>query len=89
MRITTTDTVLHGLSISPDLDTITYTLAEAIDPERGWGLVDETWQAMEQVRQRRDAEYSRGVNANAEILAKLTSALNAAHFLLLSYPKLI
>ena len=41
------DTVLHGLAISPDLDTITYTLAEAIDPERGWGLRDETWRAME------------------------------------------
>ncbi len=40
------DCVLHGLSISPDLDTITYTLAGAIDPERGWGLVDETWHAM-------------------------------------------
>lgn len=40
------DTVLHGLSISPDLDTITYTLAGAIDPERGWGLVDESWRAM-------------------------------------------
>lgn len=40
------DTVLHGLSISPDIDTITYTLAGAIDPERGWGLVDETWTAM-------------------------------------------
>jgi LPPG:FO 2-phospho-L-lactate transferase len=40
------DTVLHGLSISPDLDTITYTLAGATDPQRGWGLVDETWTAM-------------------------------------------
>jgi LPPG:FO 2-phospho-L-lactate transferase len=40
------DTVLHGLSISPDVDTIVYTLAGAIDPERGWGLVDETWRAM-------------------------------------------
>jgi LPPG:FO 2-phospho-L-lactate transferase len=40
------DTVLHGLTISPDLDTITYTLAGAIDPERGWGLGGETWQAM-------------------------------------------
>ena len=40
------DVVLHGLHISPDLDTCTYTLAGAIDPERGWGLVDETWQAM-------------------------------------------
>jgi LPPG:FO 2-phospho-L-lactate transferase len=40
------DTVLHGLVISPDLDTVTYTVAGAIDPERGWGLADETWQAM-------------------------------------------
>lgn len=40
------DTHLHGLSISPDLDTITYTLADATDPERGWGLRDETWTAM-------------------------------------------
>jgi LPPG:FO 2-phospho-L-lactate transferase len=40
------DTVLHGLTISPDLDTVTYTVAGAIDPERGWGLADETWQAM-------------------------------------------
>lgn len=41
------DTVLHGLNISPDLDTVTYTLAGAIDPERGWGLRDETWRSME------------------------------------------
>jgi LPPG:FO 2-phospho-L-lactate transferase len=41
------DTVMHGLSISPDIDTVTYTLASAIDPERGWGLRDETWRAME------------------------------------------
>ena len=40
------DTTLHGLSISPDLDTITYTLADATDPVRGWGLRDETWTAM-------------------------------------------
>jgi LPPG:FO 2-phospho-L-lactate transferase len=40
------DVVLHGLHISPDLDTITYTLAEAVNPETGWGLVGETWQAM-------------------------------------------
>jgi len=41
------DVELHGLSISPDLDTITYTLAGAIDPVRGWGLAAESWQAME------------------------------------------
>jgi LPPG:FO 2-phospho-L-lactate transferase len=44
------DVELHGLCISPDLDTVTYTLAGEIDPERGWGLRGETWQAMETVR---------------------------------------
>jgi len=41
------DLVLHGLHISPDLDTVTYTLAGQINPETGWGLAGETWQAME------------------------------------------
>ena len=40
------DTELHGLHISPDLDTVTYTLAAAINTETGWGLAGETWQAM-------------------------------------------
>lgn len=44
------DMVMHGLSISPDLDTITYTLADAVSTERGWGLEGETWQAMEMLR---------------------------------------
>ena len=44
------DMELHGLHVSPDLDTVTYTVAGAIDPERGWGLADETWQAMEALR---------------------------------------
>jgi LPPG:FO 2-phospho-L-lactate transferase len=44
------DVTLHGLHISPDLDTVTYTLAGAIDPERGWGLANETWQALDMVR---------------------------------------
>ena len=41
------DVVLHGLHISPDLDTVTYTLAGAINTETGWGLAGETWAAME------------------------------------------
>jgi LPPG:FO 2-phospho-L-lactate transferase len=43
---TADDLDLHGLHISPDLDTVTYTLAGAINPETGWGLAGETWQAM-------------------------------------------
>ncbi len=41
------DTELYGLHVSPDLDTVTYTVADAIDPERGWGLADESWRTME------------------------------------------
>jgi LPPG:FO 2-phospho-L-lactate transferase len=41
------DVVLHGLHISPDLDTVTYTLAGAINTEAGWGLAGESWAAMD------------------------------------------
>jgi LPPG:FO 2-phospho-L-lactate transferase len=41
------DLELHGLHISPDLDTVTYTLAGAVNAETGWGLTGETWRAME------------------------------------------
>ncbi len=43
------DLELHGLHVSPDLDTITYTLADAVSAERGWGLEGETWQAMDMI----------------------------------------
>ena len=44
------DETIYGLDVSPDLDTVTYTLAGAIDPDRGWGLRSETWQAIESLR---------------------------------------
>jgi LPPG:FO 2-phospho-L-lactate transferase len=44
---TADDVVLHGLHVSPDLDTVTYTLADAVDAEQGWGLSGETWAAMD------------------------------------------
>jgi LPPG:FO 2-phospho-L-lactate transferase len=44
------DVVLHGLHISPDLDTVTYTLAGAINPETGWGLAGETWRVMDELQ---------------------------------------
>jgi LPPG:FO 2-phospho-L-lactate transferase len=41
------DVVLHGLHVSPDLDTVTYTLAGAVDPGQGWGLAGESWAVMD------------------------------------------
>ena len=43
------DMVLHGLHISPDIDTVTYTLAGLDNKETGWGLTGESWVAMEEL----------------------------------------
>ncbi|MCZ6855604.1 MAG: 2-phospho-L-lactate transferase [Gammaproteobacteria bacterium] len=40
-----------GLSISPDLDTLVYTLADMNNKEVGWGRVDESWQFMDALEQ--------------------------------------
>jgi LPPG:FO 2-phospho-L-lactate transferase len=39
------DLELHGLYVSPDLDTVMYTLAGLANLETGWGVRDETWSA--------------------------------------------
>jgi LPPG:FO 2-phospho-L-lactate transferase len=36
------DAEMHGLHVSPDLDTILYTLAGLVDAERGWGIASDT-----------------------------------------------
>src|SRR5262245_30836767 len=40
------DEEFFGLYVSPYLDTITYTLAGAVDHEKGWGLPEETFQCL-------------------------------------------
>ena len=40
----------YGLYISPDLDTVCYTLAGLANPETGWGRKDETWQAIQNAK---------------------------------------
>lgn len=43
------DLDLLGLHVSPDLDTVLYTLAGVVEPERGWGRADDTANALEVV----------------------------------------
>ncbi len=43
------DLTLHGLTICPDLDTVTYTLAGLNNDETGWGLAGETWRVMDEL----------------------------------------
>ena len=40
---------LHGLAISPDLDTVTYTLSEQVNPDTGWGRAEETWRVKDEL----------------------------------------
>ena len=46
------DILVHGLHVSPDLDSVCYWLAGVMDRERGWGRADETFRAMEELRER-------------------------------------
>jgi LPPG:FO 2-phospho-L-lactate transferase len=43
---TADDITLHGLHVSPDLDTVMYTLGGGINENQGWGRADETYSAM-------------------------------------------
>jgi LPPG:FO 2-phospho-L-lactate transferase len=36
------DAEFHGLHVSPDIDTVLYTLAGLVDPSQGWGVLDDT-----------------------------------------------
>jgi LPPG:FO 2-phospho-L-lactate transferase len=45
------DLEVLGLRVSPDLDSVLYTLTGLGDEERGWGRADESWRALETVAQ--------------------------------------
>lgn len=51
VAVNTGDDFEHiGLTVCPDIDTVTYTLAGRNDRTRGWGLTDETWSFMEELK---------------------------------------
>ena len=44
------DIVVHGLHVSPDVDSVTYWLAGVMDRERGWGRGDESFRTTDELR---------------------------------------
>jgi LPPG:FO 2-phospho-L-lactate transferase len=44
------DETFHGLHVSPDLDTVMYTLAGLANPETGWGVQGDTFEALSMLR---------------------------------------
>jgi LPPG:FO 2-phospho-L-lactate transferase len=58
---TADDAEIHGLHISPDLDTVTYTLAGSADPKRGWGIRGDSFRCLEALgRLRADTWFQLG-----------------------------
>jgi LPPG:FO 2-phospho-L-lactate transferase len=53
------DLVLHGLTICPDLDTISYTLAGLNNDVLGWGLRGESWRVMDELSELGGAAWFR------------------------------
>jgi LPPG:FO 2-phospho-L-lactate transferase len=50
------DTEVLGLHISPDLDSLLYTLTDRHDEQRGWGRRGETWNALDTAKELGDDE---------------------------------
>lgn len=46
---TADDVQMHGLHVSPDLDSVTYWIGDVFDRERGWGRRGETFRATEEL----------------------------------------
>ena len=44
------DDLFHGLHVSPDLDTVMYTLAGLANPETGWGMAHETFNLLDMLK---------------------------------------
>ncbi|SDT11369.1 2-phospho-L-lactate transferase [Bradyrhizobium canariense] len=65
-----------GLRISPDLDTVMYTLAGLANPIQGWGLQGESWAFMEQVARLGGPEWFRLGDRDLATHAIRTSRLN-------------
>ncbi|HZP97384.1 MAG TPA: 2-phospho-L-lactate transferase [Candidatus Limnocylindria bacterium] len=55
------DAEFHGLHVSPDIDTVLYTLAGLVDAERGWGIRGDTFRGLAALeRYRRDTWFLLG-----------------------------
>ena len=53
------DLEIHSLAVSPDVDTVLYTLAGIAEPTQGWGIAGESWQVMGQLARLGDETWFR------------------------------
>ena len=72
------DVEILGLHVSPDLDSLLYALGGLIDPERGWGRADETWNALESAASWGGKEWFRLGDRDLGLHLVRTEALRSA-----------
>ena len=72
------DIEILGLYVSPDLDSLLYALGGLIDPERGWGRADETWNALESAASWGGKEWFRLGDRDLGLHLVRTEALRSA-----------
>jgi LPPG:FO 2-phospho-L-lactate transferase len=53
------DAEFHGLHVSPDIDTVLYTLTGIVDRERGWGIAGDTFACLESLASRGEQTWFR------------------------------
>lgn len=70
-----------GLKISPDLDTVMYTLAGICDPEKGWGRAAETWNFMAELETLGSDTWFRLGDKDLAVHVERTRRLNAGESL--------
>jgi len=75
-----------GLTICPDLDTLTYTLAGLNDPQHGWGRRDETWSVLDTIEKLGGETWfrlgDRDLALHLERTRRLRQGESLAHFTL-------
>lgn len=75
------DESFFGLHVSPDLDTITYTLADRVDRGQGWGLAGDTFRCLDGLSTFYSAAWFRLGDTDLATHLYRTDALRAGHSL--------
>lgn len=89
---TADDETFFGLHVSPDLDTVTYTLAKRVDPRQGWGIARDTFACLDSLQRfyahawfrLGDADLATHVFRTEQLrrgrsLSRVTADITAAH----------
>jgi LPPG:FO 2-phospho-L-lactate transferase len=75
------DIELFGLRVCPDIDTVTYTLAEVINEETGWGLKGDTFECLRWLERYREASWFNLGDRDLATHIYRTNSLRSGHSL--------